>query len=62
MIGKAPICLDCKHFKDVPSKKKVGAVFSCDAFRKIPDEIWMSEVDHHKPYKGDNGIRFEAKR
>jgi len=32
----------------------------CSAFTKgIPEEILTGEVDHTKPYKGDNGIQFE---
>ena len=32
----------------------------CEAFEdRIPGEIWVTEVDHRKPYKGDNGIQFE---
>jgi hypothetical protein len=25
-------------------------------------EIWTGENDHRKPYPGDHGIRFEARR
>ena len=32
----------------------------CSAFTKgIPEEILTGEIDHTKPYKGDNGITFE---
>ena len=33
----------------------------CDAFPNgIPEEIFiLGESDHTKPFKGDNGIRFE---
>tara|TARA_R100000049_G_C1921140_1_gene66390 strand:- start:28 stop:186 length:159 start_codon:yes stop_codon:yes gene_type:complete len=34
--------------------------WKCDAFPKgIPEEIGSGEHDHTKPFKGDNGIRFE---
>ena len=47
------ICGYCKHQHDRPWK-------TCDAFPdKIPDQIWLGENDHTKPYPGDNGIRFE---
>lgn len=48
-----PQCLFCKHYKN-------GA--KCSAFPKgIPDPIFTSGThDHKKPFKGDNGIRFEA--
>ena len=32
----------------------------CKAFPNgIPNEILTGEFDHTKPYKGDNGLRFE---
>ncbi len=32
----------------------------CKAFLLgIPEEILIGEVDHTKPYPGDNGIQFE---
>jgi len=35
---------------------------SCKAFPKnIPFEILNGKFDHHKPFKGDNGIQFEAR-
>ena len=44
-------CIKCKHYKDE---------YKCDAYiKKIPLEIFTGEHDHTKPYKGDNGIRFE---
>ncbi len=48
-----PQCLDCKNLID-------DEKFTCKAFPDgIPDEILFNEADHTKPYKGDNGIRFE---
>jgi len=44
-------CSGCKHYIDN---------LVCGAFKKkIPNEILTGEHDHTKPYKGDNGIRFE---
>lgn len=54
MIGRAPICYDCKYFY----YNKVGE--KCMAFPDgIPDEIWFEKVKHTEPYPGDNGIRFK---
>jgi len=55
------ICTYCKYL-DVNQNKsrdiKVGPI--CKAFSKgIPDEIWLGDNDHTKPYPGDNGIIFE---
>lgn len=31
----------------------------CDAFPDgIPDKIFLGEIDHTKPYKGDNGLTY----
>ena len=31
----------------------------CEAFPdKIPNEIYLGEFDHKKPFKGDNGLMF----
>jgi len=56
-LGKG-ICNKCQH--SLPSKE--GQSYpSCEAFPNgIPEEILIGEFDHHKPYKGDNGIQFEA--
>jgi len=43
-------CIECEHYR---------GVLRCDAFDEIPYEILTAEHDHTKPYKGDNGIRFE---
>lgn len=48
------VCSHCKHL-DLKSKGNV-----CTAFPEgIPDEIWLGQNDHKKPYEGDNGITFE---
>ncbi len=50
---KAPDCLKCVHFFHSNS----GLV--CKAFPNgIPEPIYMSQVKHTTPYKGDNGILF----
>ena len=55
MIVISPICLGCEHFNTLDNDK-----LSCKAYPDgIPKEIITSEHDHTKPFKGDNGIRFE---
>ena len=45
-------CISCIHCR-------MGG--QCDAYPdKIPYEIISGQVDHKKPYKGDNGITFES--
>jgi hypothetical protein len=49
------VCSLCVYFDD----SKISAQ-RCKAFPNgIPDEIWLGDDDHTKPYPGDNGIRFE---
>jgi len=44
-------CLFCKHYQ---------GLWQCDAYpEKIPVEIATGEHDHTKPFKGDQGVRFE---
>ena len=47
-----PQCNTCVHKLEI---------LSCKAFPKIPSEILSGEHDHRKPFKNDNGIRFENK-
>ena len=55
-VWLSPVCVYCKRHTYKQGK-------TCPAFPKgIPDPIWTGENDHRKPYPGDNGIRFEAKR
>jgi hypothetical protein len=50
----SPVCILCKHWHIDDPKK------TCDAFPdNIPDEIWMGENNHRKPFPGDRGIQFE---
>ena len=55
-----PPCLFCKHFNSEAFDKSARHR-GCEAFgdKGIPNEIWVKEVDHRKPYEGDNGIQFE---
>lgn len=47
-------CTSCTHWhRDVVSR-------SCDAFGRIPDEIWLYDNPHTEPFEGDRGIQFEA--
>ena len=44
-------CQGCIHYK---------LKLLCKAFPDgIPEELLTGEIDHTKPYKGDNGITFE---
>ena len=56
----SPVCSYCKHWKPEKVDLKNLKVGFCKAFPNgIPEEIWLGEDDHKKPYKGDNGIQFE---
>jgi len=50
-----PACVACRHFH-----RTNLAADTCDAFPAgIPAEIWQAKNDHHEPFPGDHGIRFE---
>jgi hypothetical protein len=50
-----PICLDCKHLD-----RTEPGLMRCAAFPdEIPIAIQLMDHDHHEPYPGDRGIRFE---
>ncbi len=49
------MCLACRHLDR--DKEEHHA---CSAFPEgIPQEIWTNRYDHHEPYPGDQGVRFE---
>ena len=55
IILSPPQCLNCTRYNVYKNN-----TVSCNAFPNgIPDEILDAENNHDKPFKGDNGIRFE---
>ena len=57
MAEKIGSCLTCKHIKFID-----GQPSACKAFPGgIPIEIQFGSISHDKPFKGDNGIRYEQK-
>ncbi|MDK2892843.1 hypothetical protein [Methanohalophilus sp.] len=55
MIGEPPLCDTCKHLN-----RGILGWWKCKAYPDgIPEKIFWGDVDHHKPYKGDNGIQYE---
>lgn len=50
-----PQCNQCKNLHRNTSRS-----ITCEAFPNgIPNEITSNKYDHHAPYPGDNGIKFE---
>lgn len=49
------VCSLCAHWTPGP-----GGWWRCDAFDRIPDDIWEGKNDHRRPYPGDRGALFEA--
>ena len=59
-LAEIPQCFDCIHRRFGSGWTEVGIeVGICTAFPDgVPMDIWANEFDHHKPYPGDDGIRF----
>jgi len=62
---KPSLCSTCKwDILDKPIMDDTGKFLlpACKAYPEgIPEEILTNKVDHHKPYKGDNGIQYEPR-
>lgn len=52
----APICMGCTRYRRDRGRQVCGAFPD-----GIPQDILMSNVDHRKPYPGDNGLRFSPR-
>ena len=61
----SPQCIRCRYFFRLVSppteqRTKVEPFGTCVAFPLgIPTPIWNGFFDHHAPYPGDCGLRFE---
>lgn len=60
-------CAECRHLRfDLVTKKHNeiaddNCTYACDAFPNgIPQKILEGRMNHHAPYPGDHGIRFES--
>lgn len=54
----------CNHCKHLDKKRSIPhAYYYCAAYPDgVPAEIALNFIDHHNPYEGDHGIRFEARK
>tara|TARA_R100000501_G_C2631536_1_gene127893 strand:- start:4609 stop:4896 length:288 start_codon:yes stop_codon:yes gene_type:complete len=49
-----PQCIVCEHLISADEE-------TCEAYPEgIPGPLFYGEISHTKPYKGDNGLRFDA--
>lgn len=56
---ETPQCFECRHF-DEAAARGPDHPYRCPAFPDgIPQPILSNEHDHHTPYDGDHGVRFE---
>ena len=50
-------CFTCERFDRANTEKN-----TCSAFPKgIPNDVFLGQFDHTKPYPGDNGLRYVAR-
>lgn len=53
MPDLVPICFTCDRFMGLGHRG-----WSCEAYEQIPVDILSSTVDHHLPFRGDNGLQY----